>query len=123
MIPIIFAVGILIGAFGGILLKMGASHLGIIQIATTEQLFSFLYKVFTDFTLMSGLFLYFLSAIIWSYLLTKLDISLVQPILALTYVVTPILAIFILHEQIPVSRWIGIFIIILGVFVVARSSL
>jgi drug/metabolite transporter (DMT)-like permease len=67
--------------------------------------------------------LYFLSAVIWSYLLTKLDISFVQPILALTYVATPVLAIIFLGEQVPLMRWVGISIIILGVFVVARSSL
>jgi drug/metabolite transporter (DMT)-like permease len=63
-----------------------------------------------------------MSAVIWSYLLTKLDISFVQPILALTYVITPLLAIFFLREHVPALRWVGICIIILGVYIVARTA-
>jgi len=122
MIPLIFALGITVGAFGGILMKIGAGHLGAVEINSFQQLFTFLFRLFTDPTTLSGMVLYFLSAVIWSYLLTKLDISFVQPILALTYVATPILAILILGEQVPAMRWVGISIIILGVFVVARTA-
>lgn len=122
MIPLIFAIGIIVGAVGGILMKIGAAHIGPVQIDSFQQLFTFLFKLFTDLTTLSGMGLYFLSAVIWSYLLTKLEISFVQPILALTYVATPILAIIFLREQVPLMRWVGILIIIVGVFVVARSS-
>lgn len=123
MIPFIFLLGISVGAFGGILMKIGAGHIGPIQINSFADLFTFLTKLFTDVTNLVGMFLYFCSAVIWSYLLTKLDISVVQPVLALTYVATPILAFFILGENIPIMRWVGIAIIIVGVVVVARSSL
>lgn len=122
MIPIIFLVGILIGACGGIFMKLGATHIGHVEIRSLMQLFEYLLKLFTNIQSLTGIFLYFLSAVIWSYLLTKLDISLVQPILALTYVVTPVLAIFFLSEHVSMMRWLGIFIIIVGVFVVARSA-
>lgn len=123
MVPIIFFFGIMVGAFGGILMKIGAGHIGPIQITSLSDIFTFLFKLFTDLTTLAGMFLYFMSAVIWSYLLTKLDISYVQPILALTYVATPILAIFLLGEHVPLMRWVGIIIIVIGVFVVARSSM
>jgi drug/metabolite transporter (DMT)-like permease len=122
MVPFIFILGITVGAFGGILMKIGAGHMGPIEINSFQQFLNFLIKLFTDIAALSGMALYFFSALIWSYLLTKLDISYVQPILALTYVATPILAIFILHEHVPSLRWVGIAVIILGVFIVARSS-
>ena len=122
MIPIIFIIGIIIGASGGILMKIGATQIGHIEINSVMQMFDFLLKLFTNVPSLAGVFLYFLSAVIWSYLLTKLDISFVQPILALTYVVTPILAIIFLNETVPTMRWVGILIIILGVFVVAQSA-
>lgn len=122
MIPVIFFVGIMIGAFGGILMKIGAGHIGPMQINSFADLIGFLFKLFTDLTSLSGMVLYFCSAVIWSYLLTKLDISVVQPILALTYVATPILAIFLLGENVPPLRWMGIVVIIIGVAIVARSS-
>lgn len=122
MIPLIFLFGITIGSIGGILMKIGARQLGHVEIHSFGQLFDFLLRLFTNVPSLGGVFLYFLSAVTWSYLLTKLDISLVQPILALTYVLTPILAIFILGDHIPSLRWLGILVIILGVFIVARTA-
>lgn len=122
MIPLIFLFGITVGAIGGILMKIGATQIGHVEINSFWQLIEFLIKLFTNIQSLLGIFLYFLSAVTWSYLLTKLDISFVQPILALTYVVTPILAIIILGEHVPAMRWVGILIIIAGVFLVARSA-
>lgn len=122
MIALIFLFGITVGAFGGILMKMGATKIGHVEIHSLWQLIEFLFKLFTNPQSLAGIFLYFLSAVTWSYLLTKLDISFVQPILALTYVVTPILAIFLLHENVPTLRWLGIVVIIFGVFIVARTA-
>lgn len=119
---LIFAFTILTGAFGGILMKLGATHIGHVQINSLGLLVGYVFKLFTNLQALAGISLYFISAITWSYLLTKLDISFVQPILALTYVVTPILAIFILGEHVPAMRWVGIFIVIVGVFVVARTT-
>jgi len=110
------------GAFGGILMKIGASQIGHYQIHSFAQIIGFFFKLFTNIPSLAGVSLYFLSAVTWAYLLTKLDISFVQPILALTYVVTPVLAIILLHEHVPAMRWVGILVIILGVFVVARTS-
>jgi len=122
MIPSIFLAGITLGAFGAILMKMGANNIGPAEISSFSQLIGFLFRMLTNFVLVAGIFLYFLSALTWSYLLTRLDISFVQPILALTYVVTPILAIFLLGEHMPPLRWLGIAVIILGVFIVARTA-
>lgn len=122
-IILIFVFGISVGAFGGILMKIGATQLGHIEIGSFGQLFHFLISLFTNLPSLGGIALYFLSAVTWSYLLTKLDISFVQPILALTYVATPLLAIVILNEQVPPLRWLGITVIIIGVFIVAKSSL
>jgi drug/metabolite transporter (DMT)-like permease len=122
LVPVLFAVGILVGASGGILMKIGATQIGGMEINSFADMIHFLFRLFTNVPSLGGVFLYFLSAVIWSYLLTKLDISYVQPILALTYVATPILAIFFLNENVPLIRWVGIAIIIVGVFVVARSA-
>ena len=122
IIALIFLFGISMGAFGGVLMKIGAGQIGHVQIHSIMQLAEYLFKLFTNIPSLAGVALYFFAAVVWSYLLTKLDISFVQPILALTYVATPLLAIWLLHEQVPTMRWVGIAIIILGVFVVARTS-
>jgi len=122
MIALIFLVGILCGSFGGILMKMGATNIGHAEIHSASQLADYLFKLFTSLQSLIGMSLYFLSAVTWAYLLTKLDLSFVQPILALTYVITPILAILILGEHVALMRWAGILIIIIGVVIVARTA-
>ncbi len=122
MVPLVFFFGIMGSAIGGVLLKLGATKIGQPEISSLEQLFDFLIKLFTSYQVLIGIFLYFLSAVAWAYLLTKLDLSFVQPILALTYVVTPILAIFIIGENVSLMRWLGILVIVVGVFIVARTA-
>ena len=119
---VLFIIGIGFGAVGALLMKVGASSLGVLQLSNLNDVLLFFGKFLTNFTIMAGMALYFLSAAAWLFLLTKLDISYVQPVLALTYVVTPILAIIFLNESIPPVRWIGIVIIIIGVFIVARTA-
>ena len=119
---ILFTIGILMGASGGILMKVGADQVGPQAIGSFNQLVSYLFQLFTNVPSLAGIVLYFCSAVVWAYLLTKLSISFVQPILALTYVITPILAILLLHETVPAMRWVGILVIIVGVFLVARTA-
>ena len=122
MIPLIFAAGIIMGSVGGIFMKIGAGQLGRVEINSFGQLVDFLFRLFTNVPSLIGVFLYFSAAIAWAFLLTKLQLSFVQPILALTYVLTPVLAIFLLHEHVSPLRWTGVLIIIAGVYVVARSA-
>jgi drug/metabolite transporter (DMT)-like permease len=119
---ILFAMSILFGAVGALLMKVGAGQIGTIRLDTVQEILGFLGKMFTNITILGGMSMYFISAALWLYLLTKLDVSVVQPILALTYVVTPILAIFVIGEGVPATRWVGIMVIILGVFLVARTA-
>jgi drug/metabolite transporter (DMT)-like permease len=122
MVIVLFVMSVLFGAVGALLMKIGAGHMGAIQLNSAQASIHFLVKMFTSPTVLGGMMLYFFSAAVWLYLLTKLDISVVQPILALTYVATPILAIIFLDEKVPLIRWLGILIIIFGVFVVARTA-
>ena len=64
-----------------------------------------------------GYFLFYLTA------LSRMDLSYVLPFTASSYVLTSILAWQILGEQISLSRWIGTFLIGIGVFLVGRSSI
>lgn len=122
MTVILFAMSILFGAVGALLMKIGAGQMGAIQLDSVQAILGFVGKMFTSATVLGGMTMYFLSAAVWLYLLTKLEVSVVQPILALTYVATPILAIFFINERVPLARWLGIVVIIIGVFLVARTS-
>jgi len=112
----LFFTGILLGSTGALLMKRGAIALPPFSVST-DYIWAFVSNPF----ILAGFALYFIPAIIWTYLLAKLPISIVQPVLALTYVVTPILAMFFLSEPVPFLRWAGICVIIAGVVIVSIS--
>lgn len=113
---ILFAAGIALSALGAILLRVGG-----IAVGKPSLSWEWVATTLTNVYVISGFALYFIPAMIWVWLMTKYPVSYVQPIIALTYIITPILAVFILHEQITGMRWAGIFIVVLGVILVART--
>jgi drug/metabolite transporter (DMT)-like permease len=113
---VLFASGILLGSAGGVLLKYGAGSL-----PKFEPTLAYAVAFISNIYILGGFFLYLIPALIWTYLLSKLPVSVVQPVLALTYVVTPILATLFLKESVPMLRWFGILIIVCGVGIVAVS--
>ena len=54
-------------------------------------------------------------------LLSRVDLSYALPATSVSYVLTALMAEFLLHERVPVERWIGIGLIGLGVSLVART--
>jgi drug/metabolite transporter (DMT)-like permease len=108
-------VGIFSSAAGGIFLQMGAVDL---QAASLWQL---IYGSLANWKIFLGLSFYIFPTFIWIFMLRKVDLSYLQPMFSLIYVVTPVLAMAILHEDIPLNRWIGICFIISGVLLVAKG--
>ena len=54
-------------------------------------------------------------------LLSRVDLSYVLPVTSVSYVLTPLMGEFLLHERVSTERWIGIGLIGLGVSLVART--
>ena len=113
---ILFCVGIWLGSIWSILMRFWAKELPAFSLT-----FDYFFTMFTNPWILASYFLYFIPAMLWTYLLTKYPVSFVQPILALTYGITPVLGMLILKEWVPTLRWIWIVIIVLWVFVVSRT--
>lgn len=62
-----------------------------------------------------------ISGVIWVYLLGKVQFSMLYPIISLSYVFGILAAKFIFYENIPLLRWIGVIIIIVGVLFVTKK--
>jgi len=103
-------------AFGGIWLKRGAS-----AVVLDQGLWPMARTAAFNLQLLFGLVCYILPIGIWIYLLRAHDLSKIQPLLAVVYVITPIFAIFFLQESVSLMRWGGIFFIIIGVALVSQS--
>lgn len=61
------------------------------------------------------------ATILWLYILKHFDFSAAYPMISISYIFGTLAAIFIFHETIPVSRWIGISLILVGVVFVAKQ--
>lgn len=63
-----------------------------------------------------------LTFIIWSSILSKIDLSIAVPIASSSYILVPLASIFFLGEEMTLLDWSGIFFIITGVIIVSSST-
>lgn len=113
---ILLLTGVVLSSLGGIFLKLGA-----VQVDHSAGLAPAIGQALLQWRLYMGAFFYFIPVVIWIYMLKRVDITFLQPLFALVYITTPLLAIPLLHESTPGTRWIGIFVILIGIVIVARS--
>ena len=98
-------------ASGQILLKMAVDNSSI-KFHTFEFFRLFLNKYF-----IVSITLYFLSFVIWSYLLSKNPVSELYPFISLSFVIVPILSFVFLNEKIEANIILGSIIILFGLIV------
>ena len=107
-----------IGALAQLLIKTGANglpaHLGL-------DLPSMLAIVSNGYVF-AGYTLYAINMVVLVLALREAELSILYPIIALTYVWVSLLSVFVLHEHMNVARVSGIALIILGVVAIGRES-
>jgi drug/metabolite transporter (DMT)-like permease len=60
--------------------------------------------------------------VIWSTVLSKIDLSVAVPVCSFSYITIPIVSLLYFHEKISLLRWAGIALILAGIVVVSVSS-
>jgi multidrug transporter EmrE-like cation transporter len=71
--------------------------------------------------ILGGLACYVISVVVWVIALSRVPVSIAYPMLSIGYVVNAVAAWYLLGEVLTPMRLTGIGIIIVGVFLVARS--
>ena len=116
---------ILITDFGDsaaqLFMKQGLTHTGITAL-NLSTVFDFVMRNAASPLVWFGIFLYALTFFIWIVVLSHVDLSIATPVASTSYILVPLIAIIFLHESVPPSRWIGIFLIILGIRLVSKSK-
>jgi drug/metabolite transporter (DMT)-like permease len=108
LLYILAFISIALGAVGQLFLKMAAT-------SSTGKLIDFYFNLLkTPYTYLGGLS-YGASFILWMFLLSKLEVSFLRPLVSVGYIITSLLAFFILNEKITAMRWIGTGLIVAGV--------
>lgn len=93
-----------------------------VVITKVSDAVSFLMVVFSSPFLWVGLLSVLATFIIWSSLLSKIDLSVAVPICSFSYILIPLASIFFLHEKVSLFRWSGVLFILLGVVFVSLSA-
>ncbi len=104
-----------------ILLKKGVMSFGGISASKAELLTSLTKAAFSPF-IIGGLVLYGLSFVIWLRVLSFNDLSRAYPIFAsVVFLMTTLGSIKFLNEDVSAMRFVGIIVMLAGIFIVARS--
>ena len=92
-----------------------------------RQDFELSWTYIKDMTIQNGLIIlgmisFFLSSLLlWSYALKKLPFSQAYPLSSLSFIFGMILAYFMFQESIPFTRWVGVFFIVAGCFLISMK--
>jgi multidrug transporter EmrE-like cation transporter len=116
---ILLSIGIAVG--GQILLKIGMNKIGPININSASSIGHLFAGIVKSPTVLVGLFLYAISAVLWLIVISAVDLSFAYPFIGLTYVFILLVSKFVLKEDVNPIRWIGTAIITIGVVVISRG--
>jgi len=102
--------------------KKTAVSAGSLEIKTFGEVLAFIKAVIPSPFLWIALLSVLCLFIIWSTILSKIDLSVAVPIASFSYIGVPIISMIFLKEQISLMRWSGICFILTGVILVSASS-
>jgi len=120
VILVLILLDVLLNVTGQLSLKHGMSKIGnfSVSLATLPPVFL---KAAANLHVLFGLFCYGLGFLVWLIVLSKAEVSYAYPLISLGYVFTAVLAWFLFGEALNENRLVGILIICLGVFLIARN--
>ncbi len=111
--------GVLLNALAQFALKASVNDVGVINIGI--ETVPVLIRLAGNLWLWLGLSCYGISVIVWILALSRVDVTIAYPMLSIGYIVNALAAQAFLGESLSTQRIIGIGIIIVGVFFLARS--
>jgi len=93
-----------------------------VVLTSFSEVLIFLQSAFSSPFLWLGLLSVLGTFILWSSLLSKIDLSVAVPICSFSYILVPLASIIFLHEKVGLFRWSGVLFILLGVVFVSLSA-
>jgi len=113
--------GVLLNAIAQLLLKAGAGSLANVELRASNVT-AIASRLVFNVPIIAGLGCYALSVVVWILALARVEVSVAYPMLSLGYVVNALAAWWLFNESLSGARIAGIGIILVGVWLVARSS-
>jgi drug/metabolite transporter (DMT)-like permease len=112
---------VIFGPLGDVLLSKGMKHVGAISSFTPASLAHLFSAVFSTGMIWLGIASLLTFFVAYMLVLSWADYSFVQPASSIAYGIVALLGYIVLGEVITPTRWIGVLIICLGVFIVGHT--
>ncbi len=112
--------GVFLNAVAQLLLKAGSGQVSKLRLSW-DSVIPFGWQLASSPYLLMGLLCYVVSVVIWIGVLSRTEVSVAYPMISLGYVVNAIAAYYLFNENLSALRFSGIFLILIGVLIVARS--
>ena len=112
--------GVLLNAAAQLLLKAGSRAITGIAVSPANA-WILIERVVVNPPIIAGLACYAISVAVWILALARVDVSVAYPMLSVGYVVNAVAAWLLFGESLGTARLAGIGVIIVGVWLVARS--
>ncbi len=113
-------IGVLLNAVAQLALKASVNDTGIINL-DLQSLLTSAGGLASNLWLWLGLACYAISVVVWILALSRVDVSIAYPMLSIGYIVNAIAAWHLFDEPMNIGKVAGIGIIIVGVYILARS--
>jgi len=81
-----------------------------------------IWNFFTNWSMLGSGLSMTAAVALWFYILKNNELSLAYPLISISYIFGMLASIFILHETVPLTRWIGVLFIMVGVVFLTKSS-
>lgn len=113
--------GVMLNAAAQLLLKAGTNAIG--QFAFSKaNILPVGWQLATEPHILAGMVCYAISLIVWIMALSRVEVSIAYPMLSVAYVVNALAAWYFFGEAVSITRLMGIGIIVLGTYIVARTA-
>ncbi len=112
-------VSISFAVVGQLTLKTAMDRVG--RIGRASEFSETLARAAKEPLLWLGLALFGISAMFWLVVLSRVRLSVAYPLVGVSYILIVALARFRLHEHVPPLRWLGVFVIAIGIAIIGLS--
>jgi len=118
---VFIVIAALLAVCGNLTLKRAMNSLGVFDIVS-HKLLPELLRIYANPLIIVGLVFYVLSTVFWLKVLSQEDVSKAVPILTgINFTFIGLGSLYFFHEHFPAMKVVGVLVIFLGVFLVARS--
>ncbi len=113
-------ISLLLNTIAQVMLKEAMNRIGAFAFSLSN-VFPIGIKMATNPFIIAGIACYVISVGSWLLVLSRCEVSVVYPLTSIGYIMTAIGATYFLGENLSMTRIIGIFVIIVGVYLITRS--